>query len=239
MSLFSKLIPNSVKETLKQQLGVPNMFWSLENIKNNGFSPAKIIDIGAYTGEWTKEIKQIFPNAAVLMIEAQSQKETALKQVKNTLSNVQYAITLLGADDNQLVTFNELETASSVLAEHHQTNATATQKPLKKLDTLLSENGFGYPDLIKLDTQGYELEILKGGSLALQKAEVVLMEVSLLDIHKNCPLIHDVINFMFDHHFIAYDICSLTCRPLDKALWQTDMIFVKKSSKLIANKKWN
>ena len=38
------------------------------------------------------------------------------------------------------------------------------------------------PDFIKIDTQGYELEILKGGLNTLKHAEMVLLEVSLLNV---------------------------------------------------------
>lgn len=92
--------------------------------------------------------------------------------------------------------------------------------------------------MIKLDTQGSEIEILKGASKTIHKAEVILMEISLIDIYKNVPLMKDVLNFLDDKGFQIYDICSFIRRPLDNALWQVDAIFIKKDSKLISSKKW-
>ncbi|TAF74506.1 MAG: hypothetical protein EAZ53_08985 [Bacteroidetes bacterium] len=65
-----------------------------------------------------------------------------------------------------------------------------------------------------------------------------MIEVSFIDIYKNGPLVLDVLNFMDKNDFQAYDICSLMRRPLDKALFQADLLFVKKDSFLIRNKKW-
>jgi hypothetical protein len=92
---------------------------------------------------------------------------------------------------------------------------------------------------MKLDVQGYELEVLKGGDKILPNTEAVILEVSLLDIHKNVPLLRDVVNFMYDYGFVAYDICSVSARrPLDRALWQTDLLFVKENSKFRQNKSY-
>jgi len=36
-----------------------------------GFVPAVVVDIGAYSGEWTQRILYVFPTSRVIMIEAQ------------------------------------------------------------------------------------------------------------------------------------------------------------------------
>jgi hypothetical protein len=106
------------------------------------------------------------------------------------------------------------------------------------VDEVLKRKDIIKADFIKLDVQGFELEVLKGASKTLESAEVVLMEVSLIEINKGAPLINEVMQFMVSRGFICYDICSIVRRPLDKALWQTDLIFVNKSSSLVASKKY-
>ena len=51
------------------------------------------------------------------------------------------------------------------------------------------------PEFIKLDVQGYELAVLDGGQRVLKSAEVVLMEVNLLEILEGAPLFHDVVSY--------------------------------------------
>ncbi len=235
-----RLIPGSFVEKLRMRLGVPSQKWSLNNLKKNGFNPTKIVDIGAYEGKWTEEVSEIFPEAHFLMIEAQAEKEALIKNVAQKDSNKRdYRISLLSADDDKTLLFNQYETASSVLVEHHDTGAETKTIISKSLDTVLNSSNFQMPDFIKLDTQGYEIEILKGGKSALVSAKVVLMEVSFIDIYKNGPLVLEVLNFMDKHNFQAYDICSIMRRPLDKAIFQSDLLFVKKDSSLIQNKKWS
>lgn len=239
MSIVTKLIPASIKKMLRERWLVPDMFWSLENMKRSGFNPKKIIDIGAYQGEWTNEVIGIFPNASFLMAEAMPGKKDYLDQiVEKYKGKVQYEIGILGSTAGKEVVFHEMETASSVLEEYHNDGVKKVITYTNTLDDLASSKNFEDADFIKLDTQGYELEILKGANKIMTNVQVVLMEVSLLDLHKNVPILSDVITFMKERNFVAFDICSMTRRPLDKALWQTDIIFVKENSSLRADKRW-
>jgi hypothetical protein len=64
----------------------------------------------------------------------------------------------------------------------------------------------------------------------------VLTEINLLDLHENVPLLHEIVAWLAERGFVAYDICGTTRRPLDDALWQTDMIFVRKDDALRRDK---
>ena len=46
------------------------------------------------------------------------------------------------------------------------------------------------------------------------------------------PLFAEIVAWLNDRDWVAYDICGLTRRPLDKALWQADLIFVPRNSPL-------
>jgi FkbM family methyltransferase len=236
---LSQLIPEEQKWEWKNRYSIPSMEWSLLNMKRNGFAPVSIVDIGAYEGSWTEMIKQIFPQAAVLMLEAQKNKADTLKAIcRKYHPTVQVDIGLIGPENQSEALFFENEAVSSALPEHYATAAKQVFVPMHTLDTILEKQNSPAPQLIKLYVQGYELEVLRGAQKAPSTAEVVLMEVSLIDINKGAPLFHEVIAFMHTNGFITYDICSLVRRPLDKALWQTDLIFVKKNSLLVSSKKW-
>ena len=99
--------------------------------------------------------------------------------------------------------------------------------------------GFALPSLLKLDVQGHEMEVLKGATIALAAAEVCLLEVTLLDLGYDTPLLLDTMQFMHAKGFQAYDISHFIRRPFDKALHQLDMFFVKINSPLIADKRWD
>jgi FkbM family methyltransferase len=243
-SILTRCLPRPVKTVLKeainQRFGVPTMERSLGNMRRLGFRPAGVVDVGAYLGEWTVTARSIFPEAAFFMIEAQESKREALEEVKGRNgASVNYRIALLGAASREYVEFHQYEnapTASSVLAAQSGAPGRLVHCKMETLDSVLNQAGFGRPDLIKIDVQGYELEVLKGGPEALAAAEAIVMEVSLIELYRGNPLLPEVIAFMLERGFQCYDIPGLLRRPADGVLWQIDMIFVKAGSPLLKDK---
>jgi hypothetical protein len=89
------------------------------------------------------------------------------------------------------------------------------------------------PYLLKLDTQGSELEVLRGAEhTVLPGAVAVLVETSLFQFFNGGPLIADVIEYMSSHGFVIYDVVDLQYRPLDGALSQLDLLFVRRDDQL-------
>ena len=82
---------------------------------------------------------------------------------------------------------------------------------------------------IKLDVQGAEIDVLKGATALLKKAEFLLLEISTLNYNYKAPQFTDVIIFLKDIGFVLFDICDKR-RMKNEVLYQTDMIFVKESS---------
>jgi len=237
MNFLKKLVPASLKQYIKSSSGAPDQRSSLMRLKNLGFNPKTIIDIGAYEGNWALEIHSLFPQASIMLIEGQVNKEKILLEKVKNLTGSTVKIALLGAEAKE-VEFNIYETASSVFKEDNITGAQTEKIQLQLLDNLAKNSQFERPDFIKLDTQGYELEILKGGKHTLAHAQAVLMEVSLLGIYKGAPLVDEVISFMKANGFILYDICSIIRRPYDHALYQSDFLFIKQDHRLRASTRW-
>lgn len=218
-------------------MGVPSLHWSLQNLKQLGFIPSVIIDIGAYEGNWTQDVLEVFPNARVLMVEAQRQKEAILRQILKKYSNTDCSIALLSSERGLEKFFYECETASHVV-QNTSNNDKTCKIVSETLDDLLALKEFPFPDLLKLDAQGHEMEILKGADKSLRHAEICLLEITLIDIGDQIPLLAEMISFMDKRNFQAYDISQFMRRPFDKALYQVDMFFIKKDSSLIADKRW-
>ena len=51
-------------------------------------------------------------------------------------------------------------------------------------------------DLIKIDTQGSELDILEGAQNTIKNTKGIILEVSLINYNENAPLIKDVLKYM-------------------------------------------
>jgi FkbM family methyltransferase len=206
----------------------PSQEGAFRTLRSLGWAPRTCIDVGAYHGEWAQQFRAVFPEARVLMIEAQTTQEARLQAtVAAAPQQLAYEIALLGAEDGREVEFVEMETGSSVFEESSPYPRRRVRKCLTTLDTLLSRHpGFRAAQALKLDTQGYELEVLRGASKLLAHAEVVLLEVSLLAINRGAPSFAEVVAFMQARGFEIFDFCS-QIRRRDGVLWQTDLLFVR------------
>lgn len=228
---FSRLPPRrqaNVVDVVIDQL--PQMAYS--RLAISGFKPSAIIDVGAYHGDWTRLIARSFPNTPILMIEAQTEKANYLRSVQTDLPQAVPLISLLGAVDGADVIFNAMETGSSIYGE--RSNVPREQRLMKTrtLDAVLNENGFVVPSLfIKLDVQGAELNILRGGQIAMENAEAIQLEAALTNYNEGAPQSEEVIAFMAAHGFSIYDICGFV-RPDPNYLSQIDVLFTRKTSKL-------
>jgi len=235
-----RLMPEWQRDQFRRTYEMASVECSLRNMRALGFRPRRIVDVGAYVGDWTCMVKGIFPDASVLMVEAQPSKQSQLLEVcEKYPGEVQCRMALLGPEACAGVRFYELETGSSVLWEQSNVARREIRCEMRTLDGLLSGTRFGSVDFLKLDVQGYELEVLKGAEESLRGIQAILMEVSLLRVNKGAPLLHEVLRFMDERGFRAYDICSFIRRPLDNALWQSDVIFMRVESPLLASECFN
>jgi hypothetical protein len=84
------------------------------------------------------------------------------------------------------------------------------------------------PILLKADVQGAEMRVLEGALPVLDKVEMIVLEVLLFDFFQGQnPQLHDVVGWLHEQGFVTWDIFGQGYRPLDHALSQVDMVFVK------------
>lgn len=196
---------------------------NLEPIKTY-FTPNTILDIGAHFGEFAAEAKFYFPDSHIVCIEANKDCEPFLQN-----SGFEYYIALLGDKNNKVVFFKNKEditsTGNSIYREltHHyrDDNILKEQLVMDTLDNLFESKNKNY-DLIKIDTQGSEIDILKGGQSIVSNAKGILLEVSYRPYNKNAPLEPDVVSYMNSINFSLKWV-------IEENQWaaQRDLLFIK------------
>ena len=226
-----------VPEDFKFRRGMIDMATSIANMRRCGFSPASIIDIGAYHGDWSRMVRKIYATAPIYMLEANPQMKSWLATAVGEVGAAEYRIALLGPAADPAVTFHVMETGSSVFADKTWMPRSATQLPMTTLDdVLLSKKPPAAPYFLKLDVQGYELEVLRGAEGVLRDTEAALLEVALLEYNEGAPLFAEVVAFMAARGFLVYDISGFYRRESDDALYMVDLLFVRESSALRSRK---
>jgi hypothetical protein len=78
-------------------------------------------------------------------------------------------------------------------------------------------------DFIKMDTQGSELDILRGGRNLCSKAEYILLEVAVTQYNENAPLEDEVIEFMNEFNYTS--ILTIGEHFDKKGIIQKDIVF--------------
>ena len=202
-----------------------------ERLKEHGFRPAGIIDVGAFRGDWTRLANRLFGSTPTLMVEAQPAMQQAITPVLVDLPHAKLAGTVLSDVSGQEVTFYAMGTGSSFLPEASDAVRTELKLTTRTLDEVVAEALPGLDSLfLKVDVQGAELHILRGGAETLRRSEVVQLEVAMLQYNEGAPLLPEVLNFMEERDFLPIEVSGFS-RP-QGYLVQIDMIFARRSSKL-------
>jgi hypothetical protein len=126
---------------------------------------------------------------------------------------------------------NDLASSSLLAMTARQENQFATKitgtREVRevKLDDYCAENGLPWPELIKLDIQGYEKAALNGATQCLKNARYVITEVSFDHYYQGQCLFHDLAGFLDGQRYRVYALGSQT--PLGRPLTQTDVLFIR------------
>lgn len=185
-------------------------------------SPYKILDIGANVGDFAVMCKHKWSATYIHCIEANENCESRLQVVAD-----KYTIALLGDKNHTSCYYTDRNNphgqGNSIYKEIVYDQYDVVYKPMVTLDSIITEEF----DLIKIDTQGSELNIINGGIKTLKRAKYVLLELSLIPYNHNAPLYPTVVERMMDLGFMPYHTLNL-CR-VNNRLIQTDLLFFNTS----------
>jgi FkbM family methyltransferase len=211
---------------------------SLRHILKLNFQPDIVVDVGAACG--TIALLNTFPRSRYLWIEPLSEFENDLKNLALRFKG-DYLIAAAGRYNGKVSInmFPDLM-ASSILDEYEDetTDGIKREVQLIKLDDLADRFDLKKNLLLKIDVQGAELEVLEGAQRLINNCEIIILECSFFKFKKNIPEFFDIVYYMKTKGFITYEIFDGCNRPLDNALAQKDVLFVKENGYFRKTHKW-
>lgn len=206
----------------------PDLGFTLELLKRSGFTPAATIDVGAYVGDWAHDCRRAFPDTRVLMVEPSPARAAQLRRRAAGDDRFSVAQALLGASEGT-AGFVEQDSNSRIAPAG---SPGAASMAVTTLDRLVAGTPFDRAQLLKVDVQGHDLEVLRGGAATLAHVEVLVVELSLIPLHLGAPSVRTIVDWLDDRGFRLLDIAGLIRRPADDALWQMDAVFTRHESRL-------
>ncbi len=213
----------------------------LIQLQRVGFSPKEIYDIGANKGNWTRSVLQVFPDSSYLLVEPQDHLRANIADLlaKPKVSVVHCALSdrpgkaqfLRHAWDvtSHLVTANDSATSSA--------ESETVEVDVKTVTSLIAERG-KTPDIIKIDAEGFDLQVLDGSQEAFGVTELFLVEAAVA----NPDMVNDVrtvTNRMAeaDYQLAAIlDISTYQWPPHHHSpglQWLADLAFLKKDGPIL------
>lgn len=203
----------------------------------SGLRPATVVDVGAAYGRWSLECQEVFPGVRYVLIEPLAEYSYQPQSVRSSLRGT-IEIEAAATREPGMIQINVHEdlVGSSLKREQEGPAVDGVPREVRAatLDDLCAEHSATGPYILKVDVQGAELDVLGGAERMLRTAELVFLEVSFFRFYHNGPLFHEVVAHMSCLGFVPYDFVDHLYRPLDGALAQLDVVFVRSDGPLRA-----
>ncbi len=214
----------------------PHIEKSSEIAKKFKFENDLIVDIGGARGYTAYLFHQFQTNANIKVFEPLAENIPLIKKQLQGIKNIEIIAKALGNEiGEQIINRSSRVTSSSLLEFEASIDSDYMKEALKEnvtekivISTLDEElKSIDRVGIIKIDVQGYEVEVLKGGVETLKKTSLVVVEVSNHHVYKNAPMYFDVDEILRSNGFVLYDNC-LTFKEQGR-LREWDAIYVNAS----------
>lgn len=198
----------------------------IRRLHKAGVSLNVVYDVGAYRGRWTEGIKQSLNRAAqFFLFEPNSKFESELKKTGFPTYQV------LLSNNSEVRTFYSQEgSGDSYYPEKSVGNSHVSKKQIRTttLDEMFadSKNGLLQPDLMKIDTQGSEIDILKGAASLIKNLKVLILECPIVKYNQGAPNIQEYLDYVFKLGFVPIQVIEI--HILNNVFVQIDIAFVSK-----------
>ena len=218
---FSELVKGFYKRILYKQM--------LDSLKINC-----VIDAGANNGGFAKNLRFLGYSGYILSFEPDPSVYAELQSYFASDSRWKgYNIALGSTNDLLVLNINEFSVMNSFLAGNKSTSATlkTINVEVKTLDSLSNEILELNTDsriFLKMDTQGYDLEVIKGCKKLRDKILLLQSEISVQPLYENIPHYIKSLQFYESLGFQPFDLFSVTRN--DRGVVEYDAIMINTSN---------
>lgn len=212
-----------------KQLGVRQAggLFDSNYLRSLGFAVRTVVDVGVDRG--TKPLYDAFPESQFVLVDPRRQAESLLRDRPPRYIYINKA--LAAAAEKRIL--REQEAGKTTLLDR----TPLTKSPITAqyevdvttLDELLDHSDCKPPFGIKIDTEGYELEVLRGLTRHWSSVQFVICEASIRKRFVDSYQISELVSYMLEHDFLLFNFLS----PVIERPRYYDVLFVPRESRLL------
>ena len=192
-----------------------------------------LFDVGANYGQTIDEFTEVFPNSTIHSFEPSPDVFDFLVRKAAKIKNIQVWNYGVGSSPKTLVlNENSHQNMSSFLTmgkEGWGSIEKQTSVTMTTIDLFFKEQNIKKIDALKIDTQGFELEVLKGAQQCMKENKIGLLyfEVTFIDMYKNLPTFGELYDFVIKNGFELVSVYPIKYK--NKLAGWTDVLFKHKN----------
>jgi FkbM family methyltransferase len=195
-----------------------------------------VFDIGSNKGQFILLIEKLFKDKIFYSFEPIRE---ILEKQKNFFKNKEnfffYNLGIGEKSETKKFYITNRRDSSSFLKVEHRIKGNKDYQieeereiNIKSLDEIFNQKILLEPILMKIDVQGFELEVLKGSSNILRKIKYIIIEVSNSEIYSKQPLSNEIIEYLNLKNFQVFKKNSITTKIPKSKFLQVDILFKNK-----------
>ena len=223
--ILMKFLPQAHRqENVRNWLSSELTFKTIRKIcEKNNISIETVYDIGASDGSWSRNAAKQFSRANFILFEA---NPNYAKELEKT--GFQSFQCILAKETAQRLFYSANGHGDSLYRDNSPKYQAITPNAVQAyaLDDVVRDNILPIPNLIKIDTQGSEVEILTGGAKLLNGVNFLYLECPLFNCNEGAPSIIKYLELASEHGFKPVQIGEIH-RTRNQYLVQIDILFAK------------
>ena len=194
-----------------------------------------VLDIGANEGQFAHKVLKALPDVELHCFEPLPEAYEKLRQDLVDKKNVRTHPFALGeANTSADIHLNAYSASSSFLAlgTTHKTNfetaleVQTVQVSIRRLDDIAADLDLKENLFIKIDVQGFEDKVIRGGMNTIRKAKIIMLELTFEELYVGQPLFDDIYRLMRELGF-SYHGNVEQLESKDGRFLQADGVFIR------------